>query len=82
MDGYNFLHAVQAHPEMSEVPVILMAAKVAAEEEHRALAAGFIDFIAKPAIPVRVMATAVRQIFARPTNSAKIKKCGVSRQCP
>ncbi|MBI1921297.1 MAG: response regulator [Geobacter sp.] len=56
MDGYNFLHAVQAHPDMAEVPVILMASKEAAEEEHRALEAGFIYFIAKPAMPVRVMA--------------------------
>lgn len=55
MDGYNFLHAVQAHPNMGEVPVILMAAKGAAEKEHRALEAGFIDFIAKPAMPVRVI---------------------------
>lgn len=56
MYGYNFLHAVTAHPDMGEVPVILMASKGAAEEEHRALEAGFIDFIAKPAMPLRVLA--------------------------
>jgi len=55
MDGYNFLHAITAHPDTAEVPVILMASKGAAEEEHRALEAGFIDFIAKPAMPLRVL---------------------------
>lgn len=56
MDGYNFLHAVKAHPEMAEIPVILMASKAPVEEEHRALEAGFVDFIGKPAMPVRVLA--------------------------
>ena len=56
MDGYNFMHAIKSHPEMADISVILMTSKDSAEEEHRALKAGFIDFIGKPIMPVRVIA--------------------------
>ncbi len=56
MDGYHFMHALKAHPDMTDIPVILMSAKTSTEEEHRALKAGFVDFIGKPAMPIRVLA--------------------------
>jgi CheY-like chemotaxis protein len=56
MDGYNLMHALRAHPEMTDIPVILLSAKASGEDEHRALKAGFSDFIGKPAMPVRVLA--------------------------
>jgi CheY-like chemotaxis protein len=55
MDGYTFMHALQAHHETTGIPVILMSSKVSLNEEHRALKAGFIDFIGKPAMPIRVI---------------------------
>jgi len=56
MDGYNFLHAIKTHPETAEIPVILVTSKASVEEEDRALHAGFIDFIGKPVMPVKVIA--------------------------
>lgn len=56
MDGYNFLASLKARPETADIPVILMTTKASSEEEHRALKAGFVDFIGKPAMPVRVLA--------------------------
>lgn len=56
MDSYSFLDALKAHRETAETPVILLSAKASAEEEQRALQAGFADFICKPAMPVRVIA--------------------------
>jgi CheY-like chemotaxis protein len=63
MDGYKFMQALKAHPETTDVPVILMTSKASAEEEHRALKAGFVDFIGKPAMPVRVL-TKVKMVLA------------------
>ncbi len=63
MDGYHFMHALKAHPEMADIPVILMSAKTSTEEEHRALKAGFVDFIGKPAMPIRVLAK-IQKAFA------------------
>jgi CheY-like chemotaxis protein len=62
MDGYNFMHAIKAHPEMADISVILMTSKASVEEEHRALKAGFIDFIGKPIMPVRVIARIQRAL--------------------
>lgn len=55
LDGYSFMDALKAHPETSDIPIILLSAKTSGEEEHRALKAGFADFIGKPAMPIRVL---------------------------
>ena len=47
--------ALKTHADMAAIPVILMTAKASMEEEHKALKAGFVDFIGKPAMPVRVI---------------------------
>ncbi len=63
MDGYHFMHALKAHPEMAGIPIILMSAKASTDEEHRALRAGFVEFISKPAMPIRVLAK-IQKAFA------------------
>ncbi len=55
MDGYAFMLALKTHAEIATIPVILMTAKASMEEEHKALKAGFVDFIGKPALPMRVI---------------------------
>ncbi|HYS43208.1 MAG TPA: response regulator [Geobacteraceae bacterium] len=55
MDGYTFMHAVRTHPETTDIPLILLSAKISTEEEDHALKAGFTDFIGKPAMPIRVL---------------------------
>jgi CheY-like chemotaxis protein len=56
MDGYTFMHALKAHPETTDIPVILTSPKDSPEDEHRALKAGFTDYIGKPVMPVRLLA--------------------------
>jgi len=63
MDCRNFMHALRAHPETSHIPIILMSSKLSAEEEQRALDAGFIDFIGKPATPMHLLGR-VKKIFS------------------
>jgi CheY-like chemotaxis protein len=62
MDGFGLLRALRGTPQTAAIPVILLTSKASAEEEQKALQAGFFDFIAKPVLPVRVVAR-VRRAF-------------------
>lgn len=55
MDGYALMRAIKANPATHTIPMILLTSKASPEEEHRALKSGFQDFIAKPAMAVRVL---------------------------
>lgn len=55
MDGYGLLRALRANPMTSEIPVIMLTSRASTEDEQRALAFGFSDFIPKPIQPVRVI---------------------------
>ncbi|MBJ6727607.1 response regulator [Geomesophilobacter sediminis] len=56
MDGYALMRAIKANPATHAIPMILLTSKASPEEEHRALKSGFQDFIAKPAMAIRVVA--------------------------
>lgn len=62
MDGFSLMRALRANPATAEIPMILLTSKATSEDEQRALEAGFIDFIAKPVQPVRVV-TRVKRAF-------------------
>lgn len=62
MDGYTLLRTLRSNPLTSDVPVILLTAKTSPEEEHKALLAGFADFIAKPVVPMRIVARVNRAL--------------------
>jgi CheY-like chemotaxis protein len=53
MDGVGFLKARQAHPELQEIPVILLTAKVEWVETSRYQAVGAVGAIAKPFNPIQ-----------------------------
>lgn len=60
MDGYALMRAIKANPSSAGTPMILLTAKASPEEEHRALKAGFHDFIAKPMMTIRVVSRVKR----------------------
>ncbi|WP_298439484.1 response regulator [Geobacter sp.] len=62
MDGFGLLRAMRANPATAEIPIILLTSKATGEDEQRALEAGFIDFIAKPVQPIRIV-TRVKRAF-------------------
>lgn len=55
MDAYMFMHTMKTHPETADIPLILLSSKISMEEEDRAMKAGFVDFIGKPAMPISVL---------------------------
>lgn len=62
MDGYALMRAVKANPSSADTLMILLTSKASPEEEHRALKAGFHDFIGKPMMTIRVVSR-VRRAF-------------------
>jgi CheY-like chemotaxis protein len=62
MDGYALFSALKANPMTANIPVIMLTAKASAEDEQRALEAGFIDFIPKPVQPLRIVSR-VKRVF-------------------
>ncbi|RNC69055.1 MAG: response regulator [Desulfuromonadales bacterium] len=62
MDGFGLMRALRANPSTADIPMILLTSKATGEDEQRALEAGFIDFIAKPVQPIRIV-TRVKRAF-------------------
>lgn len=62
MDGFGLLRAMRANPATADIPIILLTSKATGEDEQRALEAGFLDFIAKPVQPIRIV-TRVKRAF-------------------
>lgn len=48
MDGYAFLHALRADPELARTPVIAVTAQAMPEDLERGRAAGFCAYLPKP----------------------------------
>lgn len=60
MDGYGLLRNLRSNTSTAGIPVVLLTSKATPEEEHKALEFGFIDFVAKPVQPIRIV-TRVRR---------------------
>ena len=56
MDGLELFRALKGTRGVADIPVIVLSAKAAPEEEYRLLEMGFFDFIAKPVNPIRLTA--------------------------
>lgn len=48
LNGYQTLEAIQAMPEIRDVPVVFLTGLDAAEEQVRGLSSGVVDYITKP----------------------------------
>lgn len=62
MDGYGLLRALKANPATAAIPLILLTAKAGGEDEQKALESGFLDFVAKPVHPLRVVSRVKRAL--------------------
>ena len=60
MDGYGLMRALKANATTAGIPMILLTSKAGSEDEQKALGSGFLDFIAKPVQPIRVVSRVKR----------------------
>ena len=71
LDGHGLLRAIKANPLTAGIPVIMLTGKASTDEEQKALAAGFFDFIPKPVQPLRIISRAKRALeFTRSLKAA------------
>jgi len=55
MDGYDVLRALKADEELSKIPVVMLTAKRADENEAQGFDLGALDYITKPFSPKRLV---------------------------
>jgi CheY-like chemotaxis protein len=60
MDGFTMMKNLRSSPETASIPAMLITSQSAGEEEKKAFDSGFIDFILKPAQPIRVISRVKR----------------------
>ena len=51
MNGNEFVHHVQQHPDWEEIPIVMLTAKLVGEEKTELYKIGVIDYITKPFDP-------------------------------
>ncbi len=56
MDGWAVLERMEADPEMSGIPVIMLTARVSDEDVLRGLEAGAVEYMTKPFYPQDLVA--------------------------
>lgn len=64
LDGYGVLKALREDPELSETPVLMLSARVHADDVGRGLEAGADEYLPKPFRAERLL-EAVEQLLAR-----------------
>lgn len=62
LDGHGLLRAIKANALTASIPVIMLTGRATTDEEQKALAAGFFDFIPKPVQPLRVVSRVKRAL--------------------
>ena len=81
IDGYEVLRRMRGIAGMEDVPVIFTTAMTAAEDEHRGLELGAVDYLTKPLHPAIVLAR-VRTHLAlkRARDRLQLDKCALERE--
>jgi DNA-binding response OmpR family regulator len=64
VDGFSFVRALRARPDLAETPVVFLTEQGALEDKLRGLELGVDDYLAKP-IMVREVVTRVQLLLAR-----------------
>jgi CheY-like chemotaxis protein len=60
LDGYGVLNAIRQDPALATLPAIALTASAMSGDRERILAAGFTDYLAKPAGPELLRETVSR----------------------
>ncbi len=72
MDGWEFLQALKADPNLAGIPVIALTAHAMRGDSERALAAGFHSYLTKPLTADTFMYELVQLLMAIPVLSNEL----------
>jgi len=70
MDGLTATREIRSDPRFTDLPIVAMTANVMAQDREKCLAAGMVDFIAKPIEPDDLWRALVRWIPPHPGHGA------------
>ena len=70
MDGYTASQEIKRQPRYATLPIIALSAAVTKDEQEHCFAAGMIDFIEKPIVPAKLIATITRHVKPKAQLSA------------
>ncbi|HYT39131.1 MAG TPA: response regulator, partial [Acidimicrobiia bacterium] len=65
MNGFDLTRAIRAHPELANVPVVILTSKTSAEDHQEGLDAGADAYIVKEAFGEAILLAAVERLLGR-----------------
>ena len=71
MDGWQALEAIKADPASSDIPVVMLTAKVQDEDQIRGWEAGAADYITKPFSPLSLSQVIAEVVSNDPEEEAR-----------
>lgn len=63
MDGYKVLHIIKSHPEIKDIPVIILTVRGAAQEVSKAIELGAVDYLVKATTPPNKVVEKVKDVL-------------------
>jgi two-component system, sensor histidine kinase and response regulator len=82
MDGLEAARRLRALPSLVDLPVIAMTANAMQVDRERCMAAGMIDFVAKPIEPDELCRTLLRWLKPHAEHAMAIQPAAVCKQLP
>lgn len=74
MDGWQVLSAVMSDPSTSEIPVVMLTAKVQEGDQMRGLTDGAADYVTKPFNPIALSRTVKEALTASSAGQLQRKR--------
>jgi two-component system alkaline phosphatase synthesis response regulator PhoP len=70
LDGFDVLRAIRANPHTSELPVVILSARVGKSDQAQGYRSGADAYVTKPFSPRQLVETLTRIVAAQPANVA------------
>ncbi|MBU2178685.1 MAG: response regulator [Gammaproteobacteria bacterium] len=78
MDGETATKAIRNVAGLAHLPIVAMTANVLAQDKTRCLAAGMVDFIAKPIEPSQLFATLLKWLSVDMSHTTELQDAGAA----
>jgi len=62
LDGFQITRALRAHPEFSDIPIVVLSGREGVNDREQGYAAGVNDYLTKPFQPEQLMRVARQQL--------------------
>ena len=70
LDGFGVMEALKSNPETRHIPIIVVSARLNADNRERAIKAGASDFVAKPYDPFELLKLVDKHLTNRASSAS------------